>query len=323
MVLLALALLVAALGFERTSCRRGAAPWPLRATVFSQGDLRRNVQDENLPADAVSVPYVGSWSYYHRQRGMQTSTDDVLVAALACKPHLFFSSGDNEQQNEVSRYLDLGTGIGSSLLLVAHNARPQQYSIGVEAQEMSVQCLQRTLSEISEKGIDIRALHRDLRDLTLEDFQGFKFDVITANPPFAPPSSGTLCADEQRRYARFELRGGVEEYCSCASRLLAEHGRFVLAFWVKQDGRRRVEEAARSAGLVIPRRIDVIAGAPSNTKPHLHIFEMKRGGEAGLECDEFELDIRRDPLTGGLSKTYLSIMRELGMQQRPLKPLVA
>jgi tRNA1(Val) A37 N6-methylase TrmN6 len=218
----------------------------------------------------------------------------------------------------MSRYLDLGTGIGSSLLLVANNARPQQYSIGVEAQEISVQCLRRTLLEIPDR-IDIRALHRDLRDLTLEDFQGLKFDVITANPPFAPPSSGTLCADEQRRYARFELRGGVEEYCACASRLLNDDGRFVLAFWVKQDGRRRVEEAAKSAELVVTRRIDVVAGAPTNDKPHLHIFEIKRGGEADLGCDEFELDIRRDSLSGGLSQTYLSIMRELRMQARPLK----
>jgi hypothetical protein len=35
-------------------------------------------------------------------------------------------------------------------------------------------------------------------------------DLITANPPYAPLQSGTLCKDAQRRSARFELRGGVE-----------------------------------------------------------------------------------------------------------------
>jgi tRNA1(Val) A37 N6-methylase TrmN6 len=38
---------------------------------------------------------------------------------------------------------------------------------------------------------------------------------------------GTLCKDAQRRSARFELRGGIEDYLLTAQEMLAADGRFV------------------------------------------------------------------------------------------------
>jgi hypothetical protein len=77
--------------------------------------------------------YVGDWSYYYRLKGMQTSTDDIMVAFVACFPQLsetvspFSSLVLSEMKaNElkVDRYIDLGCGVGSTLLLVSNTLRP-------------------------------------------------------------------------------------------------------------------------------------------------------------------------------------------------------
>lgn len=63
-----------------------------------------------------------------------------------------------------------------------------------------------------------------------------KVDLVTANPPYAQLGTGTLPRDSQRLAARFETRGGVEDYCLVASKLIAEGtGRFILAFWNRDD----------------------------------------------------------------------------------------
>ena len=283
--------------------------------------IARGLQSSHggFPVDAVRAPYVGDdWHYYFRPNGHQTSTDDVLVAAGACKPWLVFGSGSDENAAALTsshRYLDLGTGIGSTLLLVAYNAMPLE-SVGIESQAMSYEMLSRTLSELKEAP-PVRAVHGDLRDHATLLPPDSTFHCITANPPFTKLGTGPLCQDEQRTYARFELRGGIEEYCDCAAKLLAPDGRFVVAFWHKDDGLSRVKCAAAASGLQIKRRTDVIGGAPDNTVPHISVFELVKGQEE--EERVHELNLTRDPFTGGIGKRYREIQRGLSMRPRPLK----
>ena len=413
------------------------------------------------PDDARNVPYVHDWSYWYRTRGMQTSTDDIIVAFVAAYPEVTSLSVNgvlspdlstlawSERKAEetlISSYIDLGCGVGSTLLLVANILKPKSFSLGVEAQEQSARLLQRTISELPMGVPPISVIHRDLRELLKEgniamgevdesneiseieraergtginrdllkernndtvdrgslldgadkvneiagvekylmskriervneageckevneiaegdgrpgavngrtlgivgevssrtasgsddewgDLSG-SCDLITANPPYAPLQSGTLCKDAQRRSARFELRGGVEEYCLAASGLLAPGGRFVLAFWSRDHD--RVAQAVGTAGLRIRRRFDVLMGETGRTTPHLSVYVIQSMGTACcpsdprslLESDPrseenevLKLDITRDLLTGGLSADYELIRRLLRCASRPLK----
>ena len=277
-----------------------------------------------LPLDCVRIPFVGPWSYYHRPLGMQTSTDDVLVAALACQPKLFgFESTQEEVEGSRAvnncRYLDLGTGIGSTLLIVAYNRHPTE-SIGIEAQHISFTMAKESVSELGTSSVKV--MHADLRN-AIPLVGERSFDLITANPPFSRVSDGVLSLplDEQRRFARFELRGGVEDYCAVAQRLLRPAGRFILAFWHKDNGLQRVKSAAAASGLFCTRRVEVIGGSPTNSQPHISIFELALSAAAPNDATEqvVSLDIRRDSNTGGLSPKYKEICHSLGLRARPLK----
>ena len=372
-------------------------------------NINRILNDEpngQWPSDALNCPYVdnddvnkrgmSNWDYWYRRDGMQTSTDDVIVALVAAYPEIMAlkSNGSSSidlssliwsqskaTESAVNSYVDLGCGIGSTLLLVANILRPKVISLGVEAQQQSVSLLQRTISELPVGAPQINILHKDLRELLKSDCKtrvdGIdgsvashvhssgesildlasqiasdgvdqligRCDLITANPPYATLQSGTLCKDAQRRSARFELRGGVEEYLITAKALLSPKGRFVLAFWSRDH--ERVRKAVHSADLRIARRFDVLMGQSGRTSPHLSVYDVRptNFSNSGYEpdsisnpswrsdpkaspnissfiheeCEVLQLDITRDPISGGLNKNYESIRKLLKCANRPLK----
>lgn len=306
------------------------------------------------PDDAVNSPYVGPWSYWYRTKGMQTSTDDVIVAFVAAYPDLdensrtpSISSFRKSSNAEIRCYADLGCGIGSTLLLVAHLLRPTKFSIGIEAQEQSARLLQRTLHELPNDAPDVRVAHADLRTVLMDSVNNGtesdtikpfsilpiesvahretlvgRCDLITANPPYAALQTGTLCQDAQRRSARFELRGGIEDYLMTAKAMLSPSGRFVVAFWSRDDD--RVQKAVESVGdLHVYRRFDVLMGEADRNDPHLSVYDIRFKHSSiypSIPGSEIKiLDITRDRATGGLNKNYEMIKNMLSCASRPLK----
>ena len=270
------------------------------------------------PEDAVKSVYLGKWSYHYRRAGMQTSTDDHIVSLLAIYPNLdvkgsSISLGQKHQQPAL--YVDLGCGIGSSLLTVAHELEPIQ-SLGIEAQAQSFTLLQRTLDELPPHERSIACIHKDLRELTFADVAPGTCDLVTANPPYARLEEGTLPKDPQRRSARFELRGGLEDYVFQASKMLkTDDGRFVLSFWNRDD--KRVEAAAAAAGLVVHRKIEILMGVTGS-----NVYEMRHRQPHHIQQQTSiqQLDITRDSLGGGgLHQNYLTVKTALNLAPRPLK----
>ncbi|MBW2381349.1 MAG: hypothetical protein JRG70_17685 [Deltaproteobacteria bacterium] len=75
------------------------------------------------PHDAGRDRLIGDWHIYQRTGGHRTSTDDLITAWYAV----------HRNPNPPARYLDLGCGVGSVLLMVSHKLRPKT-ALGVEAQ---------------------------------------------------------------------------------------------------------------------------------------------------------------------------------------------
>ena len=271
------------------------------------------------PEDAIQCPYVGHWKYWFRKNGMVSSTDDVIVSLLAVYPNFNVETlehGEKQTCSEHFSYMDMGCGIGSSLLCVAHALRPHR-SIGVEAQSQSVLLLQRTLDELSDTDCPlITCMHQDLRELSADDHVSLResFDLITANPPYAKLEEGTLPNDPQRRSARFELRGGIEDYLLTARRLLKNDGRMILSFWSRDD--ERVIEAVAAANLYIHRKIHIKMGKRTTGS---NVYVVKRQQPIiGIISNQL-LDITRNPETGSLCPTYTDIRMLLNLASRPLK----
>ena len=192
---------------------------------------------DELTDDAIA----GSWRLFQRRRGHRYSLDDVATAWTAA-----------QARPDARRYLDLGCGIGSVLLMVAYKLAGIERIVGVEAQDISIELARRN---VERNGVRAELLHGDLRQL--EHDQGF--DLITGTPPYMPPGSGSPSTDAQRAYARLEMRGGIEDYIAAAARTLAKGGVFVACC----DARRpeRAIEGAAAAGLTPVRKQDVVPRA--------------------------------------------------------------
>lgn len=257
-------------------------------SVFSE------LASEPMPEDATSDLLARGWRLYQRRRGHRTSSDDQLAAWMAVR-----SAGGAS----VERYLDIGCGIGSVLLLTAATLRPAR-SLGVEAQRQSARMAHQSVRELLEAP-SMRLLHGDLRELTAE--QVGNFDLITGSPPYFPVGTGVPSPDPQREACRFELRGGVEGYCDAAGRLLTPDGRLCLVFqtvWTP-----RVHAAARAAGLRLVEQVDVRTRS-DRMEPFLSGYTFARGDWQPPATPQ-ELAVR--DASGAVTDEWNGLRAELGL----------
>ena len=172
---------------------------------------------------------------YQRVKGHRFSSDDVATAYWA-----YFA------RPNPATHLDLGTGLGSVLLLLAWKI-PSLQSVGVEAQVASHELL---VSNIERNGLGARVapIFGDIRDASI--VAGRTFDLVTGTPPYFPLGTAVLADDEQRSFARIEERGGVEAYMDAAWPRLAEGGTFVLCGDARANDRVRTHARARPWSVV-------------------------------------------------------------------------
>ena len=109
-----------------------------------------------LSSDALTSRY----RVHQRMRGHRYSIDDQLTAYAAA-----------HEAPEARRVLDLGTGLGSVALCLAH-ALPEARIAAIEAQEISFALLTRN---VAENGLTdrVHAMHGDLRECRVADDAGF------------------------------------------------------------------------------------------------------------------------------------------------------
>jgi hypothetical protein len=121
-------------------------------------------------------------------------------------------------------------------------------------------------------------------------------------------------------FAKFELRGGIEEYAQVAQRLLSVDGKFVVAFWHRDYS--RVEDACRAASLRVHSRVDVFMGSAGAAVPHLSVFTVRHSDSRTQALqNSYEvstLDLTRTQ-SNQLGTTYRDIQASLQMKPRPLK----
>ena len=248
------------------------------------------------PAAGEDLCYLaGDWRILQRVRGHRWSLDDLVTAWFAaelveaCPPR---------------RLLDLGCGIGAVLLLLAWRF-PDTRCVGIEAQGPSVDLARRSAAW---NGIERRVEVRlgDLRDPGAAP-DGAIYELITGTPPYLPRGSATEPTRSQQAPCHLEHRGGIEEYCVTAARLLAPGGRFVLCHAAPQTA--RVESAASAAGLAIECRREVV---PRQGKaPLFSVFSLRPGGEPGQLTVPPPLVVRDEG--GQRTPEFRAVRQRMGM----------
>ena len=242
--------------------------------------------------DARRDRLIGDWFLYQRTGGHRTSTDDLITAWMAAK----------RTPERVERYLDLGSGIGSVLLMYRHKKRPV-YCLGIEAQTQSYEMASRSVSELPKHDTQIELICSDFRTM---DHDLEVFDVITGSPPYFPLQNGVLPKDSQRRDCRFESRGGVEAYIEKAERCLKEDGKIFLVFPKNQE--QRLSKAVEDSSLNLHGKTEFVL-KEENPKNTLGVYEM-----SFLKREEIFVNqiVIRDS-KGQLTPEYLTVREELGV----------
>jgi tRNA1Val (adenine37-N6)-methyltransferase len=147
------------------------------------------------------------------EKGYRFSIDSVLLAdfASACCGR---------------SVLDLGTGSGVVLLLLARRCDVLKTGVGVE--------IQRTLWEYAcrnnlENGLwdRLSAVLGDLRE-PIPGLSPRSFDLVVANPPYRKIGEGRRNPDPRREIARHEVACTMADVFTAAGRYLAPRGRFAI-----------------------------------------------------------------------------------------------
>ncbi len=239
------------------------------------------------------------------KRGHRWSLDDFATALYAIREARALAEPPR-------RAIDLGTGIGSVLMMVAW-ALPECPLTGIEAQDVSIALARRS---IEYNGVDERAelLHGDLRDVARE-LPPRSFDLVTGTPPYIPIGHGLVSDKAQRGPCCFETRGGIEDYCGAAAHLLSDRGVFVVCAGAQPEG--RAIRAATEAGLAPRKVVDVV---PREGKPVLfHVLALSRA-ERGVAPHTAERFVVRD-VAGRLTPAMMTAREELGIPEMEAAPV--
>ena len=246
--------------------------------------------------DAIS----GHFRLFQFTAGHRFSTDDVLAAWYG-----------TTQCPRASRVLDLGSGIGTVGMMAAWRL-PGARFVTVEAQAESVRLARKSAAWNGlEDRYEIR--HGDLRDPAVLGPEE-RFDLILGSPPYFPPGTGPEGDHPQKVACRFELRGGVEDYCATAARHLAPGGIFACVFPVDPPAQQqRVIAAAAANGLVIVRWRPIVLR--EGNAPLLGLFALWRAADLparmhGATWAEPSLTIRT--ATGAVHPEYSAVKLSFG-----------
>lgn len=238
----------------------------------------------------------GDWRIFQQVAGHRWSLDDLVTAWVATEAMA---------ERPPARFLDLGCGIGTVLMLVAWRF-PEATGIGIEAQAASVDLARRSLAwNGAASRCDVR--HGDFRDaVVLPDGRGF--DLVTGTPPYLTPGHATASHRTQCGPCHFEERGGVEEYCARAADLLAPAGRFVMCAAAFQDA--RVRDGCAAASLIVEHGLVVVPRA--GKQPLFTVYVMRRTAPGGITAALPPLLVVRDR-AGQWTPEFRALRATMGM----------
>lgn len=201
-----------------------------------------------------------------KKNGLTFGTDAFLLAAFI-------------KENKRARAAELGCGTGIiSLLCAAREKLSAIYSF--EVQESFFDITQRNVINncFENKIIPLLA---DIRNVTSRDTNG-ELDVVFANPPYMKTTSGKRNEADEKFIARHEVMGTIDDFCSCASRLLKHGGKF-YAVW-RPDRLIDIISAMKKHNL--EPKIMTFVHSDTYSEPSMVLICAVKGGKPAIKVTE-------------------------------------
>ena len=149
-----------------------------------------------------------------RTDGLRYGTDAYLLAAYV-------------RPAASARAVDLGSGTGIiPLLCLARDKFAHAYAVEVQEDFADVIGRNAALNGYESR---LTPVCKDLRELTAADIGG-EVSIVTANPPYMKTNAGKRNESDAKYIARHEVKGGVDDFCAAAARLLKHGGSFYVVW---------------------------------------------------------------------------------------------
>lgn len=201
-----------------------------------------------------SVEHLGFYTLRQADDCFKLGRDSILLARFATLKKEW-------------RVCDLGTGVGSLLLLLSQREEALA-RFGIEIDPRAAELAQDNLAE---NGLSGTIMCCDLRERDLLPPDGFH--LVISNPPYFRKGTG-----ESGGRARMEESLCVEELCAVAARLLRTGGRFAVVFRAE-----RLAElfSAMQAVHLEPKRMQLLCYSREKA-PYAVLVEGVKAGGVGL-----------------------------------------
>ncbi len=189
-------------------------------------------------------------------------TDAILLAHFAAPAH-----------NET--VCELGTGCGAIALRLCAEGSPEAVH-GVDIAAEAIDMARQSAAAFVGTPTPTFAV-ADWCDPASIGAAG-SFRRVVCNPPYFPPHSGGVSADEATRRARHETPTTLEDVCHAAAWLLQYGGKCCLCH---RPERLNAVLAALTAHGLEPKRLRAVQQT-ADAAPWLFLIEARKGGHAGL-----------------------------------------
>lgn len=257
-----------------------------------------NLKNENrIFRDEIGF---GHYSILQDRKYFSYGIDAVLLADFAASfitaangeatsekqnSRVYRGAEDNRKSGSIA--VDLGTGTGVIPLILAHKTALDKI-IGVDIEDYFVQLAKKSAAE---NGLGDRVFYevcdvRDLDSLTFSELEGLgnrvenakggaKCDFVTCNPPYFKADASIPSKNLINDAARREVKGGLEEFCAFASKLLGQGGEFFLVH--RPQRLIDIAETLRNVKLE-PRDIRFVSSRMGDEPKFVLIRSIKDGG---------------------------------------------
>jgi len=213
---------------------------------------------ESMTSDAF---FNGKILIKQNKTGYRFSIDAILLAS-----HVDTHPGD--------RVIDIGTGCGIIALMLAYR-NPEIKVYGIEVQKsLSVLAAHNVKKNNMEDQIEI--ICADVKDLKKSAISGAA-DIVVCNPPYRKAKSGRVNPDNQRAFARHEIKITLPDVFETAGGLLRVSGKFIMIY-----------PSERTADIIMHMRLSGIEPkylrfiySKKNAESKLVIVEGVKGGRPG------------------------------------------
>jgi len=174
----------------------------------------------------------GCETVFYQHNNAQAVSSDTYELYIQVREYIH----KNMQDKQFASILDIGTGTGIILLMLAMEFKHMNYT-GVEIVKEIVDIANtnfENLSSYTTEKPNINIINADY--CKLHEFLGAntKFDLIVSNPPYFPKGTGIMSSIYEKAVSRFELAGNLYELIKCIKYYLNTDGK---AFIIYPDSR--------------------------------------------------------------------------------------